>query len=50
MFGGKQIAVGRLGVDTGEHWMGPRDDFVVQADSDWRQVDAAVDGIGLPRR
>ena len=51
MFGsGQQIAVGRPGVDTGEHGLGALINFVVQADSNWREVDAAVDYAGLPRR
>lgn len=51
MFGsGQQIAVGRPGVDTGEHGLGTLKDYVVQANADWRQVDAAVDGACLPRR
>ena len=44
------LAVGRAGVDTGEHGLGTPEDFVVQDDANWRQVDAAVDGAGLPRR
>ena len=46
---GKQIAVARPGVDTGEHGLRAMENFVVQADANWRQVDAAVDGAGLPR-
>ena len=43
---GKQIAVGRPGVGTGEHGLETLEDFVVQADPNWGQVYAA----GLPRR
>ena len=46
----KQIAIGRPGVNTGEHGLGTLEDFVVQADANWRQLDAAVDGAGLSRR
>ena len=48
--GGKQIAVGRPGVNTGQHGLGTLENLVVQADSNWREVDAAVDGACLPRR
>ena len=46
---GKQIAVGRPGVDTGEHGLGTLGDFFVQTGTNRRQVDAAVDCAGLPR-
>jgi hypothetical protein len=50
MFGrGKQIAVGRSGVDTGEHRLGALEDFVMQADTNLRQILAAVDCAGLLR-
>lgn len=50
MFGcGKQIAVGRPGVDTGKHWLAALEYFVVQADTNCRQVLIAVDDAGLLR-
>lgn len=47
---GKQIAVGQPGVDTGEHGLGTLEDFVVQADTNWRQIYAAIDRAGRLHR
>ena len=46
---GKSIVVGQPSVDTDEYGLRPLEDFVMQADTNWRQVHAAVDDAGLPR-
>jgi hypothetical protein len=38
-----------LGIDTGQHWHGALEDFIVQAHANSGQVLLPVDDIGLPR-
>lgn len=46
----KQVTIGRPGVDASQYMLGTLEDFVVQTDTNWRQVHTAVDCAGLPRR